>query len=47
MSSRFWLLGVESRDFCHAEKERTAWKAELIHKMTPIFTQSGPRLSFE
>ena len=24
MSSCFWLLGVESRDFSHAEKERTA-----------------------
>ena len=28
MSSSFWLLGVESRDFSHAEKERTACKAE-------------------
>ena len=33
MSSSFWLLGVESRDFSHAEKERTAYKAEEIHKM--------------
>ena len=24
MSSSFWLLGNESRDFSHAEKERTA-----------------------
>jgi hypothetical protein len=38
MSSSFWLLGVESRDFSHAEKERTACKAEQIHKMT-----TGPR----
>ena len=28
MSSSFWLLGVESRDFSHAEKERTACKEE-------------------
>ena len=39
MSSSFWLLRVESRDFSQAEKERTAWKAEQIHKMTIIFTQ--------
>ena len=39
MSSSFGLLGVESRDFSHAEKERTACKAEEIHKMTTIFTQ--------
>ena len=32
MSSGFWLLGVESRDFSHAEKERTACKPEQIHK---------------
>ena len=24
MSSSFWLLGVESRDFSHAENEKTA-----------------------
>ena len=40
MSSSFWLLGVESRDFSHAEKERTACKAKQIHKMTTIFTQN-------
>ena len=40
MSSSFWLLGVESRDFSQAEKERTACKAEQIHKMTTIFTQN-------
>ena len=34
MSSSFWLLGVESRDFSQAEKERTAGKAEQIYKMT-------------
>jgi hypothetical protein len=45
-SSNFWLLGVKSRDFSHAEKERNACKNEQIHKMTTIFTQSGPRLSF-
>ena len=46
MSSSFCLLGVESSDFSQAEKERTACKAEQIHKMTTIFTQNGPRLSF-
>ena len=39
MSSSFWLLGVESRDFSQAEKQRTACKAEQIHKMTTIFNQ--------
>ena len=33
MFSSFWLLGVESRGFSHAEKERTAYKAEQIHKL--------------
>ena len=28
MSSSFWLLGVESHDFSHAEKERTACKTK-------------------
>ena len=46
ISSSFWLLGVESRDFSHAEKGRTACKDEQIHKMTTFFTQNGPRLSF-
>ena len=46
MSSRFWLLASESRDLSQAEKEMTACKAEQIHKMTIIFTQNGPRLSF-
>jgi hypothetical protein len=40
MSSSFWLLGVESRDFSQAEKERIASKPEQIHKMTTIFTQN-------
>ena len=40
MSSIFWLLGVRSRDFSQAEKERTACKAGQIHKMTTIFTKN-------
>ena len=39
MSSTFWLLRVESRDFSQAEKEKTVCKAEQIKKMTTIFTQ--------
>ena len=39
MLSSFGLLRVESRYFSQAEKERTACKAEQIHKMTTIFTQ--------
>ena len=46
MPSSFWLLGVESRDFSQAEKDRTACKAEQIHKMTTIFTENDPGLSF-
>jgi hypothetical protein len=42
MSSSFWLLWVESRDFPQVEKERTACKDEQIHKMTTIFTKNGP-----
>jgi hypothetical protein len=45
MSPSFRLLQVESREFCKAEKERTACKAEQIHKMTTIITRNGPRLS--
>ena len=41
MSSSFWLLGVESPDFFQAEEERTACKAEQIHRITTIFTQNG------
>ena len=36
MSSSFRLLGVESRDFTHAEKEITARKAEQIHKFMKL-----------
>ena len=39
MSSSFWLLRVESRDFSQAGKGRTACKADQIHKRTTIFTQ--------
>ena len=39
MSSSFRLLGVESRDFSYAEKERTACKSFAN-------SQNGPRLSF-
>ena len=46
MSSSFRLFRVESRDFPLDEKERTACKAEQIHKMTTVFTQNGPMLSF-
>ena len=46
MSTSFWLLGVESRYFSHSEKERTACKAEKIHRMTIIFTQNDPTLLF-
>ena len=41
MWSSICLLGVESRDFSHAERERTAWKAVQIYKMTTIFTQNA------
>jgi hypothetical protein len=40
MSSSFGLLGVESRDFPQAEKEKTACNAQLIQKKTTIFTQN-------
>ena len=46
MCSSFWQLGVESRDFCHANKERAACKAKQIHRMTTSFTQNSPRLMF-
>ena len=46
MSSSSWLLRVKSRDFSQAEEERTACKAEQIHKLKTIFTQNGHRLSF-
>ena len=41
MFSSFSLLGVESRDFSNVKKERTACKAEQIHKMTTVFTENG------
>ena len=41
MTFSFWLLGVESRDFSQAEKERTACNTEQIQKMTLIFTQNA------
>ena len=47
MSSSLCLLRIESRDFSQAEKERTACKTEQIHKITTIFTQNDPRLSFQ
>ena len=37
MSFRFWLSGVESRDFSQAEKEKPACKSL---KMTTFFTQN-------
>ena len=39
MCSKKKILGVESRDFSQAKKERTACKAEQILKMSTIFTQ--------
>ena len=38
--SSCWLLEIETRGFSQAEKEKTACKAEQIHKMTTIFTQN-------
>ena len=46
MSASFGLLGVESRDFSQAVKERTSCKAEQIHRMTFYFTQNVPKLLF-
>ena len=39
MSPSFGLLQVKSHDFPPARKERTACKAEQIHKMSTIFNQ--------
>ena len=36
MSFSFWLLGVESSDFSHAETETTVCNAKRIHKTTTI-----------
>ena len=46
MCTSFWPLGVESRDLSHAEKERTAYKTEQIHKLTIICSQNNPGLLF-
>ena len=40
MSSSFWLLGVLS-----LYEKKTSYKAEQIHKMTTIFSQTGCRIS--
>jgi hypothetical protein len=40
MSSSFWVLAPKSRDLSQVEKEITACKAELIYKLTNIFTQN-------
>ena len=41
LCSKMKILWVESRDFSQAEKDKTACKAEQIHRMTPIFTQNN------
>ena len=41
MSSNFGLLAPESRYLSKVEKEIFACKAELIHKLTTIFTQNN------
>ena len=46
LCSKNKILGVESHDFSQADKEISACKAEESHKMTTIFTQNGPWLSF-
>ena len=46
MSSSFWLLASESRDLSQAENKINSLLAAQIHKMTTIFNQNGPRLSF-
>jgi hypothetical protein len=40
-------LGFESGYLSQVEKKRTDCKAEQMHKMTAIFTQNGPKLSFK
>ena len=40
MSFGLWLLGVESRDFSQAEKQRTGCKGGQIQKMTTITNQT-------
>ena len=46
ISSSILLLAVGSRVISQAEKEITSCKAKQIHKMTIIFTQNDPKLSF-
>ena len=46
MCSTLLQLAPGSHDSPQAEKRITVRKAEQIHKMTTIFTQNGPRLSF-
>ena len=46
MSFSFWLSASESRNLSQAEKKIISWLAAQIHKMTTIFNQNGPRLSF-
>jgi hypothetical protein len=36
MSSNFWLLGVDLRDFSHAEKEKNACKAEQLFSLKMV-----------
>ena len=40
------LLAGESSYLAQAEKKMTVIKPEQTHKMTIIFTQNGPKLSF-
>ena len=40
MCSKKKILALELRDLSQAEKEKTACKAEQIHKKTTIFTQN-------
>ena len=47
MSSSFCLLGVESHDFSHDEKERSACKTEQNHKMTTILLKVVLGFRFE
>ena len=47
MTSSFRLMGVESLDFSHAEKERTACKAKRILKITTILLKMVLGCRFE
>ena len=44
--SIIWLLAGESSDLAQAEKKIPVIKPEQTHKMTIIFTQNSPKLSF-